>query len=237
MGLTINNSNSQDSNQENPELREDFYQARLKEVNAYEKDGRDKLAIIFEVYAAPDDEDSPRLVEVGLFNSAAVTTYSDETKSEADIEISDSDLGALFKRLDMVEEAEAEIQARLAAASWNDHDKEDIPSGFLTEEDGGFKADDSEDHVRERERELIADVVEAQLGGEFFRVQVETPPGDGGSLVNKVSGGLDESEVDDPDAFESEAGDEEESGGSGDTVFDDDEVADELDDEKDSLNA
>lgn len=215
MGLTLQTENNS-SNSENPEIREDFYQARLKEVNAYEKNDRDKVAVIFEV-PHPDQEE---LVEVGLFHSAAITSYTDETKEEADIEISDSALYLMFERLGLVDEVEAELKIRLEAS---DIVGEEIPDNFLTELDGGFKADDTEPGVRERERELIADVVEAQLRDRFFRVQVETPDGDGGSLVGKVSGLVDESEVE-SDLLLGEGDGE-------DAIFDEDsDMTDELDD-------
>jgi hypothetical protein len=75
MGLTLQTGNNSSQNQ-NPEIREDFYQVRLKEVNAYEKSDRDRVALIFEVPHPEED----RLVEVGLFHSAAITSYTEETR-------------------------------------------------------------------------------------------------------------------------------------------------------------
>jgi len=224
MGLTLQTGNGSDSNDENPEIREDFYQARLKEVNAYEKNDRDKVALIFEV-PHPDREE---LVEVGLFHSAAITSYTEETKAEADIEISDSALYRMFDRIGMVDEVEAELTARMRASEIIDSE---VPDNFLTEFDGGFKADDAEPGVREREREMIASVLDAQLGDRFFRVSVVTPQGDGGSLVDKVSEVVDESDV------ESELLLGEDGDGGEDAIFDeeDEDLSDDLDDEKDSL--
>jgi hypothetical protein len=223
MGLTLQTGNGSDSNNENPEIREDFYQARLKEVNAYEKNDRDKVALIFEV-PHPDREE---LVEVGLFHSAAITSYTEETKTEADIEISDSALYRMFDRIGMVDEVEAELTARMRASEIIDSE---VPDNFLTEFDGGFKADDAEPGVREREREMIAGVLDAQLGDRFFRVSVVTPQGDGGSLVDKVSEVIDREDVE-SDLLLGEDGDEE------DAIFDeeDEDLSDDLDDEKDSL--
>lgn len=189
MGLTINNSNTSDNN-ENPEIPEDYYRARFKEANPYvSSDGSDKLAIIFEV---PHDGD---LVEVGLFHTAKLTTYSTDLKSDGNV--SDSDLGALFDRIDSLDGIEAELRAILEVADWFDPGTPDgeVPTGFLTEMEGGFKADAEDDSIREKERELIATAIERQLKDRFFRVQVVTPGGDGGSLVQKVSGEVSEDDV------------------------------------------
>lgn len=203
MGLTTT-SQDNSSNNENLEIPEDYYHARFKEVNPYVSSrGDEKLAFIFEVVH------NGETVEVGNFKSAKITSYSDELKEEADIQVSDSDLAQFLERTDLLNPVSAELHARLTAADWfNELETGDeAPQDFLISAEGGFKVDNDDEQHREKEHDLLAEVLDSQLSDRFFRIQVVTPEGDGGSLVEKIKSELEEEDVD-PDFPVEEENDE-----------------------------